>query len=55
MALNKFKTGPRRYNATSLSPQAGKGSVNPKGYKERDMRAQVKQKMLRDQLNRKGK
>ncbi len=55
MAMNKFKQGPRRYNATSLSPQAGAGSVNPAGYKERDNKAKVKQKMLRDQLKRKGK
>ena len=56
MASSKFTVGPRRYNATSMSPQAGKGSVNPNGYRERDMRAKVKQKMLKDQLmKRKGK
>ena len=56
MAGDKFRVGPRRYNATSMSPQAGKGSVNPKGYRERDMQAQVKRKMLNDQLaKRKGK
>jgi len=55
MASDKFRVGPRRYNATSMSPQAGAGSVNPKGYKDRDMRAQVKRKMLQDQLKkRKG-
>lgn len=56
MVSSKFTVGPRRYNATSMSPQAGKGSVNPNGYRERDMRAKVKQKMLKDQLmKRKGK
>lgn len=56
MASSKFTVGPRRYNATSLSPQAGKGSVDPKGYNDRDARAKVKQQMLRDQIKkRKGK
>lgn len=56
MASSKFTVGPRRYNATSMSPQAGAGSVNPKGYKDRDAKARVKQQMLKDQLKkRKGK
>lgn len=52
---SKFRVGARRYNATSMSPQAGKGSVDPQGYKERDNRAKVKRKMLQDMMKRRGR
>lgn len=56
MASSKFTVGPRVYNGSSMSPHAGKGAVNPNGYKQRDMRAKLKRQMLEDQLRkRRGK
>lgn len=41
-----YAVGNRVYNGSSPSPHAGKGGVNPAGYKTRDNMAKVKRHQL---------
>lgn len=52
---SKYTVGAKIYGGTRMSPHVGKGSVDKAGYKARDARARMKQQVLRDQMNRKGK
>lgn len=47
---HKYSVGSRIYKGFSSSPNFGKGSVNPKGYQDREKRAMVKRRLLMKKL-----